>query len=186
MARRRMGLLVTECAKDFARRHKKLSDQVGRVGAVGDAYVDDLAHTRWEIDRFNRIAAGLLNNACRQALENLLKQVLSREDFETHLDREHAAEDLAKRYFEDKEVKADVSELLRKFRLDEAAIEAEAFRLCAAELEAVNRIVAFKQVRCDKNLFVLSEILQGAFAPSQAPEPAREDAIPQLVPVNGS
>lgn len=62
------------------------------------------------------------------------------EESETHLDRQHTAEDFARRYFHDSEVKAYVSKLLREFRLDETAIEAEAFRLCAARLEDVHRI----------------------------------------------
>ena len=72
--------------------------------------------------------------------------------------------------------------------LDETAIEAEAFRLCAAELEAVNRMVAFKQARRDKNLLLLAEIRQGSLACLQADSDGQadndgvgEDGVPRLV-----
>jgi hypothetical protein len=189
MARRRTGLLITESTKDFAQRRKGLTEQIRPIGPVEDEYLDDFAYTGWETQRFRRIETALLNKAFAGALENLLKQLLPSEDFDTVVDLHDAAEDLARRYFHDSEVKAYVSELLRKSRLDETAIEAEAFRLCAAELEAVNRMVAFKQARRDKNLLLLAEIRRGSLACLQATtksaleEPAHEDEVPQLIAV---
>jgi hypothetical protein len=139
----------------------------------------------------------LFNSALVKALENLLKQLLSDEDFETCLDLNDAAEDLARRYFYDSEAKAEVLTLLRQSGLDESAIEAGAFRLCAPDLEAVHRIMAFKQARGDKDLCLLGEIRQRSLACLQATtksaleepaleepvleEPALEDGIPRLI-----
>jgi hypothetical protein len=188
MSRRRNGLLITESTKDFARRRKGLTEQIRPMGPVEDEYLDDFAYNRWETDRFRRIAAALLNNALVKALENLLRQLLRDDDFETSLELDDAtedldaaedfdtAEDLARRYFHDGEVKAYVSELLRKSGLDETAIEAEAFRLCAADLEAVHRLMAFKQARGDRDLCLLGEIRQGSLRFLQAtPKPAVEE-----------
>jgi hypothetical protein len=62
------------------------------------------------------------------------------------------------------------------------AIEAEAFRLCAAHLEDVHRIMAFKQDRGDKDLCVLGEIRQGSLACLQPDtDGTREDEVPRLV-----
>jgi hypothetical protein len=111
----------------------------------------------FEIQRLRRIRADLLNTALVQALENLLMQLLSREDFETYIDHEHAAKDLARRWFNEEEVEAEVSELLGRLQLDETAIEAEAFRLSAEELEGIDRMLALAMTRRDKTLYVIAE-----------------------------
>lgn len=67
---------------------------------------------------------------------------------------------MAGRYFADGDAKAEVAELLRKRGLDETAIEAEAFRLRALELEILNRMKAFQFSRRDKSIFILAEIRQ--------------------------
>jgi hypothetical protein len=176
MSRRRNGLLITESTKDFARRRKGLTEQIRPMGPVEDEYLDDFAYNRWETDRFRRIGAGLFNSALVKALENLLKQLLSDEDFETYEDFNDAAEDLARRYFHDSEAKAQVSTLLRQAGLDESAIEAGAFKLCEADLEAVHRLMAFKQERGDRDLCLLGEIRQGSLRFLQAtPKPALEE-----------
>jgi hypothetical protein len=109
MRRRRDGLLITESRKEFAQRRKGLTDQIGPMGPVEHEYADDFAYNRWETDRFRRLGAAVLNSAFVPALENILKQLLGHEDFETHLDLERAAEDLARRYFHDREAKTEVS-----------------------------------------------------------------------------
>src|SRR5215471_7484118 len=112
MTSRRTGLLITESTKEFALRHRELADQIKPRGPVENHYVDDSVYVDWEIDRLRRIGAALLNTRFVEALESLLKQVLSREDFATHLDLERAAEHLARHYWCDNEVKAEVSQLL--------------------------------------------------------------------------
>jgi hypothetical protein len=183
MTRRRpIGVLNTESTKEFARRHRELANQIKARGALENHYVDDSAHLDFEIDRFRRIGAELFNIRFVEALENLLKQALSGEDFDTYLDLERAAEHLARHYWCDREVKADVLKLLGQFRLTEAAIEAEAFRLCAPELELLDRKMAFRMGRHDKNLSKLVEIRQCEYLqPTSEPELGGE--IPQLVTV---
>ena len=197
MRRKRDGLLITESRKEFAQRRKRLAEQIGPMGPLEGEYADDFAYNRWETDRFRQIGAALFNSALVKALENLLKQLLQQEDFETYLDLNHYAEDLARRYFRDSDAKAEVSTLLRQSGLDETAIEAGAFRLCAADLEAVHRIMAFKQERGDKDLWLLGEIRQGSLRSLQATtkaaleepaltksapeEPALEDGVPLLI-----
>ena len=182
MAKRRQGLLITESARDFARRHKELVDQIGPCGSVEKMYVDDSAFVSWEIDRFRRIGAELFNLHFVKALENLLKQMLSREDYDTHLDLEREAEYYARHYFDDEDVKAEVGKLLQRFQLTEAAVEAAAFRLCSPDLEALDRMLAFRTGRRDKDLFVLSEIRQSKHL-QPINDPALENEIPRLVEV---
>jgi hypothetical protein len=182
MKRRPIGVLRTESTKEFARRHRELANHFRPRGPLENHYVGDSAYVGFETDRFRRIGPGLLDACFVEALENLLKQLLSREDFDTHLDLERAAEHLARHYWCDRQVKAEVLKLLGKFQLDEVAIEAEAFRLCARELELLDRMVAFRTGRHDKNLSMLAEIRQcDQLQPASDPVPECE--IPQLVAI---
>lgn len=184
MSRRRDGLLTTESKRDFARRRKRLFEQIGPMGMVEQEYADSFVHDRWEIERYREISAGVLNNAFVEALENVLKQALPRDKYESALDLNHDAEDLARRYFQDSGAKAEVSSLLRQSGLNETSIEAEAFRLCAADLEAINRIIQFKQDRSDNDLGLLAAIRQGGLACLQAEGDAtNEDEVPRLIDV---
>jgi hypothetical protein len=90
-------------------------------------------------------------------LENILKQLLPSDNYENCLEHQRAAEDLARRWLEDREAKTEVIKLLRKFQLDETAIEAEAFRLRGEDLECLDRMLALEMARRDKVIFVLAE-----------------------------
>ena len=181
MAKRTPGLLITESSKHFARHRKGLADHIRPAGSVDTEYVKDIAFTNWEIDRYRRIGAAILSNRIVEALENLLKRMLPRNDYATYLDLQHAAKDLAFRYFSESEVRAYVLNLLRSYQLDETAIEAEAFRLCATELELLNRMVALLTGHRDKNYFVLAELRQSGFL--QAPSaPVLEDPVLEQIP----
>ena len=157
---KRSGLLITESARDFNRLRKELHDQIQPTGAIERGCVDDLAWSNFEIERLRRTRAELWNTALLEALENLLEQLLLREDFETHLDREHAAEHLARHYFDDKQVKAEVAALLRGVQLTEAAIDAEAFRLRAKDLEQIDRSLALAMACRDKAFRSIAEFRQ--------------------------
>jgi hypothetical protein len=182
MTRRRTGLLTTESSKDFARQHQGLVDQIRPAGAVETEYVRDTVYAAWEIERYRRIGAAILSSRMVEAIENLLKELLPQQDVEAHMDLKHAAEDYARRYFSDSEARAVVSNLLRNFQLDEAAIEAEAFRLCAAELEVLDRMIALRTGRRARNFFVMGELRQSGFLQPPS-DPALEDDVPQLVAV---
>jgi hypothetical protein len=72
-------------------------------------------------------------------LEKILKQLLERSDFERSFDLEQAAKDLARAWFHSKSARTKVAKLLRKFNMNEDAIEAEAFRLCDEDVERLDR-----------------------------------------------
>src|ERR1700738_3825350 len=59
-----------------------------------------------------------------------------------------------------KKAKTQVATLLRKFGLDEAAVEAEAFRLRAEDLERFDRMLALAEVRRDKALRSIADFRQ--------------------------
>src|SRR6516165_1519861 len=104
---KRSGLLITESARDFSRVRKELYDEIQPTGAIERMHVDDIAWLTFEIERLRRTRAELWNTALCEAMENLLRQLLLEEDFETYLEYSHAAKHLARHYFDDKQVKAE-------------------------------------------------------------------------------
>jgi len=184
--RLRSGLpvLITESAKNFASLRKALNQEIQPNGEIERALVDDFAALTWEILRLRRIKTEIINSALFPALENILQQFLARDDFPSYLDREHAAEELARSWSECETAKAEVSKLLCKFQLDEGAIEAEAFRVRAQDLECVDRMLSLAAVRRDKCLCMIAEFRHRfAIQLQQAGDRILEDDVPQLVEV---
>ena len=76
-------------------------------------------------------------------------------DFELHpaeVDR------LARGWFDNKQAKAEVIQLLKTYGLDETSIAVEAFRLRAEEIESCNRMEAFAEARREKALRFIGKL----------------------------
>jgi hypothetical protein len=178
-------LLSAESADAFASLRKALSNEIQPEGAIEQMYVDDFAMLIWEILRLRRYKTVILNNARLAALRGILMQLLCRRDYEGYNGHEHAVEDLARGWFDSKKAQARVAKLLRKFQMDEGAIEAEAFRLCAEDLERLERLLTAQEVRRDKALRLIAEYRQ-VFSKQlrQAGDRILEnDEVPRLVAV---
>jgi hypothetical protein len=98
-ARLRAGtpVLITESVDEFVALRKQLYDEIRPDGIIEQGWVDDLACVMWEIMRLLRIRAEILNGAFFKALTKILKQVLSKDNFENWVAYERAAEELARR-----------------------------------------------------------------------------------------
>jgi hypothetical protein len=116
-------------------------------------------------------------------LQGILGQLLNPRDYEFSYRHEEAAEDLARSWFENKKAKTQVAALVRKFGLDEGAIEAEAFRLRAEDLERFDRMLALAEVRSDKALRSIADYRQSlAEQNKQSTDRILEnDEVPRLV-----
>ena len=62
-----------------------------------------------------------------------------------------------RKWSSDSDVKKQIAGLLRKFDLDETAIEAEAFRKSADDLELIDRLMASAEARRDKALVCVAQ-----------------------------
>jgi hypothetical protein len=125
-----------------------------------------------------------------EALKNLLKQALSSDEFEFPYQRDDAAEDLARRWFVEDAAKAEVAALLARLGLDEGAIEAEAYRLRAAEIESVDRLLTCKQQSLEKALRFIGKLRKklGDRLRQCSAEQLEENAAPivvERIPING-
>jgi hypothetical protein len=162
-ARLRAGtpVLITESVDEFVALRKQLDDEIGPNGIIEQAWVDDLAAVMWEILRLLRIKAEILNGVFRKALIKILKQIWS-EDFEDYPERDRDIEDLAWQWLgNDSDAKAKVSELLGQHQLDETAIEAEAFRMRAEDLEKLDYMLSRAELRREKLLTGIAAFRQG-------------------------
>ena len=180
---REPGLLTTESQEEFLRFRQTFYDRIQPCDAIERHFVDWIVMLAWEVLRFIRIKAELINGTLLQALENLLKQALSSDEFEFSYQRDDAAEDLARRWFVDDAAKAEVATLRGRLGLDEASIEAEAHRLRAAEIESVDRLLTCKQQSLEKALRFIGKLrktLGDRLRQSSAAQ-LEEDAPPALI-----
>ena len=146
-------------------------------------YVDWVANLTWEIQRLHRIKAELINGALFEALTNLLEQALPADEFEFSYQRDPAAKELARRWFTDDKAKAHVAALLAQLGMDEVALEAEAYRLRAKEIEGLDLMITAKaRSREDALRFIgkLRNKLGDRLRQSRA-RPFEENSAPILV-----
>jgi hypothetical protein len=153
-------LLITESSDEFDQVTDALNQEIKPRGIIEHIYVDDILHNIWEVRRLRRSKAGIVNSAFRAALANLLGQLL-REPGTLEDSAEEEADRLALAWFTDRKAKRRVSEMLERFHLDEYAIEAEAIRNSAAELEQLDRALASLESRRYKALRCIAEYRGG-------------------------
>jgi len=178
-------LLVTESSDEFASLCEQVNDEIEPTGFIERMYVGDIIALTWDILRLRRSKTGIINGAFLAALQGILEQLLCRRDYEGVYDHEHAAEDLARGWFENGKAKTPVATLLRKFGLDEGAIEAEAVRSRAEDLERLERMLALAEVRRDRALRCIADYRQSlAKQIKQATDRILDnDDVPRLVAV---
>ena len=116
----------------------------------------DIAHLVWEILRLRRCKALIINLAFREALEELAAQLL-RDPGQSQFDVKGEAEELAEAWFSKDPAKKKISKLLDYFHLDKSAIEAEAIRRSASDIELLDRLLASAESRRDKALRRIAE-----------------------------
>jgi hypothetical protein len=177
------GVLTTESREEFLRFRKAFYDELQPSGPTECHYVDWIVMQAWEVQRYLRTKAGMINGALFEALKNLLEQALSEDEFEFPYQRDNAAEDLARRWFVEDAAKAEVAALLAKLGLDEASIEGEAHRLRAVEIDAADRLLTSKQQSFEKALRFIGKLRKnlGDRLRQSSAEHLEENAPPTLV-----
>src|SRR5215468_673482 len=151
----KLPLLITESAEEFDALRDAFEREIKPRGIIERMYVHDICSIVWEILRLRRCKAVIINSAFRRALEDLLVQLRQpgQQDFEAR----DPARKLAHAWFTDKEAQKQVSETLRRFDLDESAIEAEAIGKSSSELELLDRMLTSLESRRNKALGCVAE-----------------------------
>jgi hypothetical protein len=172
-------LLRTESPDEFASLWEELEQEIQPHGVIERTYLQDVANLIWEIRRLRRSKAAIINQAFLPALRVILGQLRSRST------QPGPSEDLAHGWFNDEKVKAKVTTMLQKFGLDEGAIEAEAVRMRAEDLERLDRMLTFAEARRDKTLRGIADYRQVFSGRLQLAANRFLDAeeVPKLAPV---
>src|SRR5262249_50004039 len=157
----KLPLLITESAEEFDALRDAFEREIKPRGIIEQMYVHDISSIVWEILRFRRCKAVIINSAFRSALEDLLQQL--RDPGQSLYDGQlkEQAQTLAHAWFTDKEAKNEVSETLSRFGLDESAIEAEAIRRSSSALEVLDRMLTSLESRRNKALGCVAEYRAG-------------------------
>jgi hypothetical protein len=175
-------LTIAESADDFASMCEQVNQEIQPAGFIERIYADDVIAFTWDILRWRRSKTAIINAAILAALQALLEQLLDSRDFVPAFHHEQAAEDLARGWFSNKKSKAQVAKLLRKFGLDEGAIEAEAIRARAEDLERLDRMLALAEVLRGKALLGLADYRQSlAHRKKSSDSILDNDDVPRLV-----
>jgi hypothetical protein len=147
-------------------------------------YLQDIAYLIWDIRRLRRSKTAIINKAFLSALRAILGQLRTR-SISAPLHGVRLAEDLAQSWFDDEKAKDEVATMLQKFGLDEGAIEAEAFRLSAEDLERLDRMLTFAEARRDRALRGIADYRQAFSRRLQQAANRFLDAeeVPKLAPV---
>ena len=143
-------LLMSESEDEFEALRSDLVEEIKPRGIIEHMCVDDIAEIVWESRRLQRCKAVMINMNYSAALKSLLRGVLSAVDYVK-------AEFLAQTWFTDKNAKKEVAEILRRFQLDESAIEAQAIRNLAPELEILDKRLMSLEARRNRAIRNIAE-----------------------------
>jgi hypothetical protein len=141
------ALTLTESAEDYDSLAKSFEREIKPRGFIEQLYVSEISAIVWETLRLRRCKMATINTAFRAALNNLLFQCLKNPD---EMAPYQEAEVLAFEWFTDPKAKQQVAEILKRFHLDETAIEAEAIRSVAGHLELLDRMLMSLEARRDR------------------------------------
>ena len=154
-------LLPNESQLDYNRICAALDNDVKPHGIIQQIYVADIANLTWDSLRLRRWKVAIIKSQIPAALASLLDQLLRQSGDPQPGDWLHMitaeAENLSKAWFADPKAESRVAELLHKFQLDETAIEAEAYRRSASDLERLDRMLASCESRRAKALRNIAE-----------------------------
>jgi hypothetical protein len=177
-------LLITESRDQFASLCEELEQEIQPKGVIERTYVHDIATLIWEILRLRRYKTIMIDNHRRDALRGVLVQLLCDDDYDQLDDKMLDAKDLACSWFDSKKAQTRVAKLLRRFQMDERAIEAEAFRLCSEDLERLDRMLTASEFRRDRALRFVAEYRQILSKQlQQAADRILDNDVPRLVAV---
>lgn len=144
------ALLTTESANEFEALRAEFKNYIKPQNPIERMYCDDVVNLVWDILRWRRWKLAILKLAFRGALYEVLVNTLHEADSGPE------TADTCDRWFTDAKLRQEASDILHKYKLDESAIEAEAFRRCASELTRIEQLLASAELRRDKALHAIA------------------------------
>src|SRR5258705_1805959 len=141
---------MNESEDEFEALRSNLVEEINPRGIIEHMCVADIAEIIWESRRLHRCKAVMINLNYSAALRSLLEDVLGAVNY-------GKAYVLAQTWFTDKKAKKEVAEILRRFHLDESAIEAQAIRSLASELEIIDKGLMSLEARRNRAIRNIAE-----------------------------
>ena len=155
-------VLRTESKEDFVWLRAEISQDIRPKSFMEKLYVSDIAYHTWQIMRYRRIKTGLLNNELGAALARILRQIqLPPSFFLLPVENMMAPKNLAYQWLSDPEIKRCVSSQLQESGTDKSAIEAEAYRQVADDIEGIDRRLNDAEKGRDKALRSIAKYRKG-------------------------
>ena len=130
-----------ESKADLAKLEADIRQGIEPTDFIKHEYVEDMAYHTWDIMRYQRVTTGILNNALRRALAQILNEILLPPSTALAIKCWMSSQRLSHGWLLDPESKRRVLSLLKEAGLDESAIEAKAYTLVADDLEKANRML---------------------------------------------
>ena len=180
-------VLITESEQEFNSFCDALKDDLKVPGTIDHLLITDIAELAWEIRRYRRVKISLINSAILPSLKKLLTPIVRSQHAESQKPKKRIAQKseglilnfnfepdeadlevsnevhrLAHGWFVDQKTRQLILEMLAEHKLDEYAMEIEAIRIVAPELEKFDRLLASLEWRLNKSLRCLAE-LRGGF-----------------------
>jgi len=158
-------LLVSDSQREFNLLQAAVQQKFAPRDFLEHLWVDELICCEWEMLQLRRFKKEIITSGRVPALQNLLGVI-------SEGSHHKATEDLAHRYFTNKEARRKVEKLLHCYGLTKHSIDAEAFRRSLADLTAINQRLGELASRRDKILQRLEEYRAGLAQPCAALDPA--------------
>ena len=141
------SLLRTESVEDFNAFSRDVRRSLQPHGAIEEMYVGDILFATWELIRYNQAKTNIIKIAYPKAVQVILAEhgptsdpALSSLFGSECAELEHGVnEELALSWISSSAAHKKVCDFLRKFGLDENAIEAEAIALSMPKLEKIEQ-----------------------------------------------
>ncbi|MGY8678211.1 hypothetical protein Q2941_10370 [Bradyrhizobium sp. UFLA05-153] len=139
-------VLPTESAEQFESEHLAFENAIKPRDKIEQMHVEDVSYHNWKTSERRRIGFAIFKAALIEALYDLLTRQLGARDSGN-------AQILVERWAKgDSGAKVEVIEILKRYGLDETAIEAEAYTRCCGKLAVVEQSEALHASRRDKIL----------------------------------
>ena len=160
-----MPLLVSDSQREFNLLQAAVQQRLAPRDFLEHLWASELSCCEWEMLQLRRFKKEIITSARVPALQNLLGVIYEGS-------HHNATEDLAHRYFTNKEMRRKIEKLLRRYGLSENSIDAEAFRRSLDDLTRINQRLAELASRRDKIWQRLEDYRAGLAQPCAALDPA--------------
>jgi hypothetical protein len=172
-------LLATEREEEFRELHTALVQELKPRGAVEKIFVGDLAACVWEILRLRRAKTALINMGFEGAKFQILYRLEDKPSPDSLVYSELQGRAIGWTIGNEEDRK-QMSSTLKEYSLDETAIEAEAIRRNASELERFERMHSAQEARRDKVLRAMADYRESFANQARAASHQIIEAVPVI------